>query len=59
MHLIKIFSWFTADFTEEGKQAVADFVAKYATPETKAAITSTGKKIRVDYLKYNWNLNKK
>lgn len=59
LHLSKIFSWFTADFTKEGKQTVADFVVKYAKPEIKAAITSAGKKIKIDYLKYDWNLNKK
>ena len=50
VQLSKIFEWFAADFTKKG--SLFEFINKYS--ELKI-----GKKAKVKYLNYNWNLNGK
>jgi len=54
--LSRIYKWFKADFLEAADD-LAGYVLPYASPEDQAFIRSHHKKLKVDYLPYDWNLN--
>jgi hypothetical protein len=53
--LSKIFDWFEEDF--EPKGGVLPFLARYAPEKDRAFLKK--EKLKVSYLDYNWDLNKK
>ena len=50
IQISSIFDWFKDDFTKS--TTLIGYLNKYATPKIN-------EKIKIDYLKYNWSLNKK
>ena len=54
LYLSRIFKWFNGDFTPD----VVEFVRQYAAGELKKSL-SESKKVKVDYLDYDWSLNGK
>lgn len=57
LHVSRIFKWFPDDFTDGGKRSIPDFVRLYAPQETLQFISDAGKRLRVEHLDYDWNLN--
>ena len=53
LYLSKIFSWFEGDFESQG--GVLKFVKAYCPESTRKKMA--GKKPKISYLDYNWNLN--
>lgn len=50
----KIFKWFEADFSDTPLL----FIRRYATGELKEQLDSSGENIKIDYLDYDWTLNR-
>ena len=51
-----IFKWYMSDF--DGPSGVRDFIKKYIVDDDKRDFLNTVSDIKVDYLYYDWNLNK-
>ena len=56
--LSSIFDWFGSDFKKNG-QTLQHFTSKYGKKDTANFISDTKGKIKVRFLKYDWNLNGK
>jgi len=54
VHLSEIFNWYESDFERDGG-GVAEFVARYVTPEVSAMLEKG--EFDLDYLPYDWGLN--
>jgi hypothetical protein len=53
----QIFKWYKVDFG--GISGILDFIKKYILDDDKKTfLEKTGKNIKIDYLYYDWNLNK-
>jgi hypothetical protein len=56
MLISSIFKWYMSDFG--GASGVMDFIRKYIVDDDKRAFLETATGIKIDYLYYDWNLNK-
>ncbi len=56
VHLTKLYKWYGGDF-EQVAGRIVDYAARYS-PELKRALDA-GRKIKVRWLDYDWNLNSK
>jgi len=55
--LSQIFKWYKIDF--RGKMGIVNFVKKYILDDDKREfLEKTGSGVKIDYLYYDWNLNK-
>ena len=59
LHISQIFKWFPGDFTDSGQLSIPEFIARYAPAKTAQFISEADKRLRLDHLHYDWNLNKK
>ncbi|PYT28223.1 MAG: hypothetical protein DMG57_15540 [Acidobacteria bacterium] len=57
VRLSKIFDWYTVDFVgSKGKQALVDYIRRYASPETRRALDAL-KQPRIRFYDYDWSIN--
>jgi hypothetical protein len=57
MLISSIFNWYERDFG--GRTGVLDFIERYLVDERdKSFVKEQKKKVKVEYLYYDWNLNK-
>ena len=56
VRLSEIFKWYHHDFGEN-KTELFNYLARYADEKTAEFLTSNPKKLKIEYLPYNWNLN--
>ena len=56
VYLSEIFKWYKRDFGKTGEELLS-YLAKYADAETGEFLMSSRKKLKIEYLPYNWNLN--
>ncbi len=54
LFISKIFKWFEKDFSDNPIL----FIKRYAFEELKEKLDSTGEKIKISYLNYDWTLNR-
>ncbi len=62
LFVTKIFNWYGKDFVNDNykrtTKTLTEFIKKYTTDEKAKEINSLGEKTSIQYLDYNWNLNK-
>ncbi len=54
LYISKIFKWFEADFSDNPLL----FIKTYASDELKQRLTPPGKPLKINYLNYDWTLNR-
>ena len=57
LHVSSIFQWFDEDF-QAGGGSVVGFITRYADAELRRRIDALGRQPKIEYLDYDWSLNR-